>query len=133
MHDEAIWAVNPHYQLYLAHIGDTKTRVEQANEGADGARRIVVLGFARQQGAAAFKIAQVQNWHAANCLTHPLEGRMWNLILTAWMMGWMGWMGWFLCLVFGAIWAPVLPRSPAAAAIVCVPACAGVYGGQAAV
>jgi hypothetical protein len=42
-----------------SHRGDVEVLVEQADEGADRARGIVVLGLAQQQGAAPLDVAQV--------------------------------------------------------------------------
>src|SRR5699024_7685810 len=38
---------------------DAEWLIEQANEGADGARGVIVLGLAQQQGTAALDIAQI--------------------------------------------------------------------------
>jgi hypothetical protein len=45
--------------LLAAHVGEAEARVEQADERADGAGGVVVLGLGQQQRAAAFQVAQV--------------------------------------------------------------------------
>ncbi len=56
---KAIGAQHLQLHLQLEHVGQGEVGIEQANERANGARGVVVLGFAQQQGAAAFEIAQV--------------------------------------------------------------------------
>ena len=44
----------------------------------------------------------IKKWNSANQLPHSLEGVVWNIIVTAWLMGWIGWLpSW----VFNAVWA----------------------------
>ncbi|MNN29530.1 hypothetical protein D3C81_1431380 [compost metagenome] len=45
--------------LAATHVIQAEAIVEQADEGADGAGAVVVLGLAQQEGAAPFDIAQV--------------------------------------------------------------------------
>ncbi|MDB5890570.1 MAG: hypothetical protein JWP47_1401 [Polaromonas sp.] len=48
------------------------------------------------------QLQKMKQWNAANHLAHPFECRLWDAVLTAWMMGWMGWLpSW----VFSAGWA----------------------------
>ena len=59
LHHEAVGPAHLHRQVAAAHVGDAELAVEQADERADGAAAVVVLGLAQQQGAAAFEVAQV--------------------------------------------------------------------------
>ena len=56
---KAFGAADGQAQVTLAHVVDAEVRIKQADEGADGARGVVVFGLAQQEGAAAFEVAQV--------------------------------------------------------------------------
>ena len=58
-HLEAIRAVDAHGDVAAADVVDAEAFVEEANERTDRARRVVVLGLAEKQRAAALEIAQV--------------------------------------------------------------------------
>ena len=57
--EHAVCPGDPHRQLAAAYVVDTEVVVEQADEGADGGRCVVVLGLAQQQCAAALEVAQI--------------------------------------------------------------------------
>ena len=48
------------------------------------------------------QLQRVKLWHAAQERENTLEYKLWQLVLTAWLMGWVGWLPAF---VFDAIWA----------------------------
>jgi hypothetical protein len=48
------------------------------------------------------QLQRVKLWHAAHEREGTLEYRIWQLVLTVWLMGWMGWLPAF---VFDANWA----------------------------
>ena len=56
---ELVRAVDAHGDDQLAQILQREGAVEQADEGAEGAGRVVVLGAAEQQRAATLKIPQI--------------------------------------------------------------------------
>src|SRR5262249_21683676 len=56
---EALLAQDLETHHGAAHIIESETAIEEANERSDRARRVVVLGLAEQQGAAPLEIAQV--------------------------------------------------------------------------
>jgi len=35
---------------------------------------------------------RLKHWREARHHTHPFERRMWETVLTMWMMGWIGWL-----------------------------------------
>ena len=35
---------------------------------------------------------RLKHWREARHHTHPFERRMWETVLTLWMMGWIGWL-----------------------------------------
>ena len=48
------------------------------------------------------QLQQIKVWREAHQASHPLERRLWEAVLTLWMMGWMGWLPAWGC---GASWA----------------------------
>jgi hypothetical protein len=44
----------------------------------------------------------VKRWHIAQQREHTLEYKVWEMVLTAWLMGWIGWLPAY---VFDASWA----------------------------
>ena len=59
LHHKTLWALHFQAQLALAHVVDAEVFIKQPDEGPNGAAGVVVLGFAEQQGAAAFEVTQV--------------------------------------------------------------------------
>ncbi|MBC7444993.1 MAG: hypothetical protein H7273_05910 [Polaromonas sp.] len=35
---------------------------------------------------------RIRHWREARQASHPLERRLWEAVLTLWMMGWVGWL-----------------------------------------
>lgn len=56
---KAVVALDVQIHDAIAHVIERKRFIEQTNERADRTGRIVVLGLAQQQGAAAFEITQI--------------------------------------------------------------------------
>ena len=50
-------------------------------------------------------LQRIKRWHVAHQREHPLECRVWDMMLTLWVIGWVGWIPAFC---FGAIWAAPL-------------------------
>ena len=48
------------------------------------------------------QLQRVKDWREAQRGAHPLECQIWEMVLTAWVMGWMGWLPAF---TFEATWA----------------------------
>lgn len=48
------------------------------------------------------ELHRIRLWHLAHRHEQPLEGHLWDGVLTLWMMGWMGWVP---ALVVQAVWA----------------------------
>ena len=45
---------------------------------------------------------RIRNWHVAHRHTHPVEGRIWESMLTLWVTGWVGWVPVYACdLIWG--------------------------------
>ena len=38
------------------------------------------------------QLQRLKHWREARQASHPLERRMWEAVLTLWMMGWVGWL-----------------------------------------
>lgn len=47
-------------------------------------------------------LQRIRQWHLAHRREQPLEGHLWDGVLTLWMMGWLGWVP---ALVIQAVWA----------------------------
>ena len=56
---EALRPVDAHREIAAANVVDPEPVVEEADERTDRARRVVVLGLAEEQRAAALEVAQV--------------------------------------------------------------------------
>ena len=48
------------------------------------------------------QLQRVKDWREAQRSAHPLECQTWEVVLTAWLMGWAGWLPAY---AFEAIWA----------------------------
>lgn len=48
------------------------------------------------------QLQRVKDWRETQRAAHPLECQLWEIVLTAWVMGWMGWLPAF---TFEAAWA----------------------------
>ncbi len=48
------------------------------------------------------QLQRLKDWHAAHRVRQPMENRVWDAVLTVWLMGWIGWVPAF---VFEAPWA----------------------------
>jgi hypothetical protein len=60
-------------------------------------------------------LQRIRKWHVAHRHTHPVEGYMWDVVLTLWVMGWVGWLPtcmfeliWCLPLCVFAVFTPGL-------------------------
>ena len=38
------------------------------------------------------QMQRIKQWREARHASHPLERRLWEAVLTLWMMGWVGWL-----------------------------------------
>jgi hypothetical protein len=51
-------------------------------------------------------LQRIKQWHVAHQNDHPVEYRIWDAMLTLWLVGWVGWLPAF---TFDALWtAPLL-------------------------
>lgn len=48
------------------------------------------------------QLQRVKNWHATEHATHPAEHRVWEAVMTLWVMAWIGWLPAY---TFEAAWA----------------------------
>ncbi|WP_431097901.1 hypothetical protein [Polaromonas aquatica] len=48
------------------------------------------------------QLQRVKDWREAQRSTHPLECQLWEVVLTAWLLGWTGWLPAY---AFEAVWA----------------------------
>ena len=46
-------------------------------------------------------LQRIKRWHLAHRHTHPVEGSIWDTMLTLWLVGWVGWAPVYL---FGLLW-----------------------------
>ena len=46
-------------------------------------------------------LQRIRKWHVAHRHTHPIEGRIWDAVVTLWVAGWVGWLP--VCLL-GLVW-----------------------------
>ena len=56
---ETLWPDNAEADISPSHVVQTELFIEKSNEGANSARRVVVLGLSKKQGAAPLEIPQV--------------------------------------------------------------------------
>jgi hypothetical protein len=61
------------------------------------------------------ELERIKRWHVAHRREHPLEHRLWDGVLTLWLMGWVGCMPvmilqtlWLLPVCLAGIWTPGL-------------------------
>ena len=47
------------------------------------------------------ELHRIKQWHLAHRHTHPVETRLWDMMLMLWVAGWIGWLPVF---EFGALW-----------------------------
>ena len=48
------------------------------------------------------ELQRIKQWHVRHHLDHPVEGHLWDMMLTMWLAGWVGWIPAF---AFDALWA----------------------------
>lgn len=51
------------------------------------------------------ELQRIKRWHVIHQREHPVECRMWDAVLTLWLVGWVGWLPAF---AFDALWAAPL-------------------------
>ena len=47
------------------------------------------------------ELQRIKQWHIRHRRDHPVEGQLWDVMLTLWLMGWIGWIPAF---AFDALW-----------------------------
>lgn len=48
------------------------------------------------------QMQRIKNWHASEHAVHPTEHRVWEAVMTLWVLAWMGWLPAY---TFDAAWA----------------------------
>jgi len=38
------------------------------------------------------ELQRIKQWHISHRHNHPVEGQLWDAMLTLWVMGWVGWL-----------------------------------------
>ncbi len=54
------------------------------------------------QSVSLAQLQRVKNWHARHRANHPVEARIWETVMTVWVMAWIGWLPAY---TFDAPWA----------------------------